>query len=181
MLGHPVARVAEPVGELREVEAVAQRLGARMAGGDRREIEDGQRKHARRYGIFRSGRRGVPQAGRCVGSAGRAQRAAVAAGSAGAVDVSNAVASTTMLPSMLVIDRRNGASRRVPVIGASVSSIWRPSRYFTSGLPTRWPAIGLNVTPHTTAAPAYPLAAFTRSTRLNDSARSKRRRPSKIG
>ena len=47
MLGDPVARVAEAGGELREIEAVAQRGGARMAGGDGGQVEDGERKHAR--------------------------------------------------------------------------------------------------------------------------------------
>ena len=45
MLGHPVAGEAEPVGETREIDAVAQRLRAGRAGGDGREVEDGQRKH----------------------------------------------------------------------------------------------------------------------------------------
>src|SRR5262249_53887338 len=41
--------------------------------------------------------------------------------------VSNRLACTTRLPSMLVTARRNGASTRVPGIGASASSMSRPS------------------------------------------------------
>ena len=44
MLGDPVAGVAEPVGEAREIEAVVQRLRAGEGGGDRREIEDRERR-----------------------------------------------------------------------------------------------------------------------------------------
>src|SRR5262249_9838256 len=69
--------------------------------------------------------------------------------------VSNRLACTTRLPSMLVTARRNGASTRVPGIGASASSMSRPSdRNLTSGLEVRWPAIGWNVTAQTTAGPA---------------------------
>ena len=46
MLGDPVAREAEPVGEPREVERIAQRDRAGGAGGDRRKIEDGEGNHA---------------------------------------------------------------------------------------------------------------------------------------
>ena len=42
MLGQPVARVAELVGELREVERVAQRVRAGRAGRHRRNIQHGQ-------------------------------------------------------------------------------------------------------------------------------------------
>ena len=62
MLGHPVAGEAEPVGEAREVDAVAQRLRAGDAGGDGREIEDGERRHgkelARPWRFCHAGRRG---------------------------------------------------------------------------------------------------------------------------
>src|SRR5262245_4689056 len=48
MLGNPIAREAETLGMLREVEAVLERYGAGRSGGDRGEIEDGQRDvHAR--------------------------------------------------------------------------------------------------------------------------------------
>jgi len=42
MLGEPVAREAEAVGQAREVERVAQRLGARRARSDGRDVEDGE-------------------------------------------------------------------------------------------------------------------------------------------
>jgi hypothetical protein len=40
MLRDPIARVAEPVGELRQIERVDQRNRAGGAGDDRREIEN---------------------------------------------------------------------------------------------------------------------------------------------
>ena len=40
VLGEPVAREAERVGEAREIERVAQRLRGRRGGGDGREVED---------------------------------------------------------------------------------------------------------------------------------------------
>ena len=43
VLGEPVAGVAEALGLLGEVDAVAQRLGGGGAGGDRHEVEDGER------------------------------------------------------------------------------------------------------------------------------------------
>ena len=46
VLGDPVALVAEPVGETRQIERVAQRHRARRGGGDGRQIEDGKRDHA---------------------------------------------------------------------------------------------------------------------------------------
>ena len=42
VLGDPVARVAEPLGEAREVDRVAERVGARVALGDRRLVEDAE-------------------------------------------------------------------------------------------------------------------------------------------
>jgi hypothetical protein len=45
MLRDPIARVAEPVGELRKIERVAQRNCAGGAGHDRREIENGEGDH----------------------------------------------------------------------------------------------------------------------------------------
>jgi hypothetical protein len=44
-LRDPIARVAEPVGELRQIERVAQRNRAGGAGDDRREIENGEGYH----------------------------------------------------------------------------------------------------------------------------------------
>ena len=49
MLGDPVALVAEPVGEPRQIERVAQRRRAGRGGGDGREIEDGERDHAEMF------------------------------------------------------------------------------------------------------------------------------------
>ena len=46
VLGHPVAAVPELLGELREVERVAQRLRARPAFRDRRLVEDGEAERA---------------------------------------------------------------------------------------------------------------------------------------
>ena len=54
MLGHPVAGVAEPVGEAARDRAVAQRLRAGDAGGDGRQIEDGKRGHASYVGPGRA-------------------------------------------------------------------------------------------------------------------------------
>ena len=42
MLGDPIARVAQPVGKAREVEAVMERHRAGRGGGDGRQIEDGE-------------------------------------------------------------------------------------------------------------------------------------------
>ena len=75
-------------------------------------------------------------------SDGCAALAGVPAG-AGAIIVSNRMASIIKFASVLTTDSRNGANRRVPVIGASAISISRPSeRYLTSGIFARWPAIG---------------------------------------
>ena len=46
MLGNPIAGEAEAVGEPGEVERVAQRNRPGGRGGDRRKVEDGERKHA---------------------------------------------------------------------------------------------------------------------------------------
>src|SRR5262245_47508026 len=62
---------------------------------------------------------------------------------AGATIVSNRLASIVKFASMLTTDSLNGASKRVPAIGASAISISRFSeRYLTSGIDARWPAIG---------------------------------------
>ena len=53
VLGHPIAHIAQAVGEPRQIERIAQRLGAGRAGRDRREIEDGERGHAVSYTQFR--------------------------------------------------------------------------------------------------------------------------------
>jgi hypothetical protein len=64
---------------------------------------------------------------------------------------SNRLASITRLASTLTTDTRNGNSMRVPAIGASATSISRPSeRYLMSGVDARWPAIGSYLTEHTT-------------------------------
>ena len=47
MLGDPISRVTEPVGEAGKIDRVAQRYRAGGAGGDRRKIEDRERNHAR--------------------------------------------------------------------------------------------------------------------------------------
>ena len=52
MLGHPVAGVAEPVGELGEVERIAQRDRAGHAGDDRRKIENRERESRERFGLM---------------------------------------------------------------------------------------------------------------------------------
>src|SRR3954463_8854512 len=60
---------------------------------------------------------------------------------AGAIIVSNRLASIVKIASVLNTERQNGAKRRVPGIGASAISISRPSeRYLTSGIDA-WPAI----------------------------------------
>ena len=46
VLGDPVALVAEPVGEPRQIERIAQRHRARRGRGDGRQIEDRKRDHA---------------------------------------------------------------------------------------------------------------------------------------
>ena len=46
MLGDPVARVAQRIDVLAEIERIAQRDRAGAAGGDGSEIEDGEGKHA---------------------------------------------------------------------------------------------------------------------------------------
>src|SRR5262245_19556129 len=87
-------------------------------------------------------------------SDGCAALAGVPAG-AGAIIASNRMASIIKFASVLTTDSRNGANRRVPVIGASAISISRPSeRYLTSGIFARWPAIGSYHTEHTTTGPA---------------------------
>src|SRR5829696_2804283 len=48
VLGDPVARIAEAVGELREVERVPQRLARLRTGGHEGKIEDGEREHSAR-------------------------------------------------------------------------------------------------------------------------------------
>ena len=45
MLGHPVAQIAQGVGEPRQIERIAQGLGAGRAGRNGREVEDGKRGH----------------------------------------------------------------------------------------------------------------------------------------
>src|SRR3954454_11212421 len=45
MLGEPVARVAERIGETRKIERVVQRRGGRRRGGDGGEVEDRERNH----------------------------------------------------------------------------------------------------------------------------------------
>jgi hypothetical protein len=68
---------------------------------------------------------------------------ATVAASKGAAAASNWFASIKTFPSMLVTDSRKGASRRVPRIGASATSISLPSeRYLTKLLDGLWPAIG---------------------------------------
>ena len=47
VLGQPVAVIAELVGEPREVERVAQRVGAGRALGDRRLVQDAEHKRIR--------------------------------------------------------------------------------------------------------------------------------------
>src|SRR5437764_5058209 len=74
-----------------------------------------------------------------VGSDGCATLGGVPAG-AGAIIVSNRLASIIKFASVLTTNSRNGANRRVPVIGASAIWISRPSeRYLTSGIFARWP------------------------------------------
>jgi hypothetical protein len=46
MLGDPIALETPPLGMLREVERIAQRVGCIFARRDRREIEDRQRNHS---------------------------------------------------------------------------------------------------------------------------------------
>src|ERR1700710_2140119 len=45
MLRQPIADVAERVGVARQIDAVAQRRGGFCAGGDDRQVENGERKH----------------------------------------------------------------------------------------------------------------------------------------
>jgi hypothetical protein len=73
----------------------------------------------------------------------RAFGSATGEASCGGAVVSSRLASIVKFASMLTTDSWNGASRRVPAIGASAISISRPSeRYLTSGIDARWPAIG---------------------------------------
>ena len=67
VLGHPVAVVAELVGEPREVDRVAQRVGAGRALGDRRLVEDGETHttDVRKVGPRRSGAPGRSEAVGC--------------------------------------------------------------------------------------------------------------------
>jgi hypothetical protein len=59
VLGDPVARVAETVGEPREIERIAQRNGAGGTSSDRREIEDGDGNGRRRHTLVRMARGGA--------------------------------------------------------------------------------------------------------------------------
>ena len=49
MLGKPVTRIAEPVGKLRQIEAVAQRGGTRAGRGHKRQVENRKREHGGRW------------------------------------------------------------------------------------------------------------------------------------
>jgi hypothetical protein len=49
VLGNPIALVAEPVGEPRQIERVAQRHRSGGGRGDGRQIEDGKRYHAKMF------------------------------------------------------------------------------------------------------------------------------------
>ena len=49
MLRHPIARIAEPVAQLREIDAVAERVGAALTLGDRRLVEHAEGEHQARF------------------------------------------------------------------------------------------------------------------------------------
>ena len=76
MLGHPVAGEAEPLGELREVDRVAQRRRAGRTGGDRREIEDGNGNTRRGHSVrvVPAGATANPSSSRSGGRGGIAAR-----------------------------------------------------------------------------------------------------------
>jgi hypothetical protein len=61
MLGHPEAPVAEPLGRLRELERVAQRLAGVGPFGHRGEIEDGEGDHSGEIGTPSSRRKPGPR------------------------------------------------------------------------------------------------------------------------
>ena len=75
VLGHPIAREAEPVGEAGEVDRIAQRYRAGGAGGDRRKIEDRERNHVRARSERRTdGACANPSSSRSGGRCGTAAR-----------------------------------------------------------------------------------------------------------
>jgi hypothetical protein len=59
MLGNPVARVAETIGEAREIERIAQGNRAGGTSSDRREIEDGEGNGPCRHARIRTARGGA--------------------------------------------------------------------------------------------------------------------------
>src|SRR5437016_14614550 len=54
MFGKPIARVAQPLGEPRQIQRIMQGRGAGRGRGDRRQIEDGQWDHANSLRMLRA-------------------------------------------------------------------------------------------------------------------------------